>query len=107
MYHIFLPYIFSTDISSYLCVIDAKQFLNDPHSDKDAIMSSAVMPYGKTIYADYTRYEYKLANIYRKLIRSFQISKKSVNFRLPKSLFPTLSLKYSQISRSNERILNG
>ena len=74
------PHILSTAIA-YLCVIDAKHFLNDPHSDKNAIMS----------YTDYTRYEHKLAIIYRMLIRSFQSSKRSVNFRLPKSLFPTLS----------------
>ena len=31
-------YILSTAIA-YLCVIDAKHYLNDPHSDKNAIMS--------------------------------------------------------------------
>ena len=36
-------YILSTDIA-YLCVIDAKHFLNDPHSDKNAIMSSVLIP---------------------------------------------------------------
>ena len=36
-------YILSTAIA-YLCVIDAKHFLNDPHSDKNAIMSSVFIP---------------------------------------------------------------
>ena len=36
-------YILSTAIA-YLCVIDAKHFLNDPHSDKNAIMSSVLIP---------------------------------------------------------------
>ena len=38
-------------------------------------------------YTDHTRYEYKLAIIYRKLIRSFQSSKRSVHFRFPKKPF--------------------
>ena len=36
-------YILSTVIA-YLCVIDAKHFLNDPHSKKNAIMSSLLIP---------------------------------------------------------------
>ena len=35
--------ILSTAIA-YLCVIDAKHFLNDPHTDKNAIMSSVLIP---------------------------------------------------------------
>ena len=35
--------ILSTAIA-YLCVIDSKHFLNDPHSDKNAIMSSVLIP---------------------------------------------------------------
>ena len=42
---------------TYLCGIDAKHFLNDPHSN-NAIMSSVLIPKGKAIYADYTRYEH-------------------------------------------------
>ena len=37
------PDILSTAIA-YLCVTDAKHFLNDPHSDKNAIMSSVLIP---------------------------------------------------------------
>ena len=35
-------YILSTAIA-YLCVIDANHFLNDPHSDKNAIMSGVLI----------------------------------------------------------------
>ena len=42
-------YILSTAIA-YLCVIDAKHFLNDPHSDKNAIMSVVLIPQCKAIY---------------------------------------------------------
>ena len=38
----------------YICVIDAKHFLNDPNSDKNAIMSSVLIPQGKAIYRLYT-----------------------------------------------------
>ena len=38
-----LDHILSTAIA-YLCVIDTKYFLNEPHSDKNAIMSSVLIP---------------------------------------------------------------
>ena len=38
-----MPHILSTAIAC-LCVIDAKHFLNDPHSEKNAILSGVLIP---------------------------------------------------------------
>ena len=46
-------YILSTTIA-YLCVNDAKHFLNDPHCDKNAVMSNVLIPYDNAIYRPYT-----------------------------------------------------
>ena len=59
---------------AYLYVIDAKHLFN--YSDKNSIMSNILVLYGKAINILYKRYEYKLANIYRKPIRRLKSSKK-------------------------------
>ena len=72
-------YILSTAIA-YLCIIDAKHFLNDPHSEKNAIMSIVFGYHRVKPDTDYTQYEYKPAYILQATRWKLPKLKKSVTF---------------------------
>ena len=96
-------HILSTAIA-YLCVTVAKHVLNDPHSDKHAIMSSVLIPQGKALYnTDYTRYGYQLANIYRNSLEASKVRKKC-KFSSYKKPFSDSILESKNISNDQELI---